>query len=283
MPIRAPLHKYAPHVHSVLFPHCRKEAWLMIPLNSLRCLLLGSLITTAVLINSVALADEAPARLAVQADAQLDVVPDRATLNARLWERTPAVATETDDADPDALGQARDRLEQRATELIRTLEEASVARDNINAGSLNVQPESVPAPRSGGGDSEALQRTRIERPFQVRVDDLERLPLLLNALTTANVNAMDGISYELSNRDAAVDEALVMALEKARHKAQLMARTLDVTLGPVIAVNETHIPNYAPRMMAMSAGAREGTSQTEYRPGTITIEAGVSVSWAIEN
>ena len=255
----------------------------MIPLTPLRCLLIGILITTAVLVNSVALADESSARLAVQADAQLDMVPDRATLSARLWERTPSVAAETDDADPDALGQARDRLEQRATELIRTLEEAGVARDDIHAGSLNVQPEYVPAPRSGGGDSEALLRTRIERPFQLRVDDLERLPLLLDALTTANVNAMDGISYELSNRDAAVDEALVMALEKARHKAELMARTLDVTLGPVMAISETHVPNYAPRMMAMSAGAREGTSQTEYRPGTIVIEAGVNVSWAIEN
>lgn len=259
----------------------------MMSLNPLRCLLLGGLVITAVLtavlINSVALADEAPARLAVQADAQLDMVPDRARLSARLWERTPAVAAETDDTDPDALGQARDRLEQRAAELIRTLEEAGVARDDIHAGSLSVQPEYVAAPRNGGGDSETLQRTRIERPFQVRVDDLERLPLLLNALTTANVNAMDGIRYELSNRDAAVDEALVMALEKARHKAELMARTLGVTLGPVVAVNETHSPDYAPRMMAMSAGAREGTSQTEYRPGTITIEAGVSVSWAIEN
>lgn len=255
----------------------------MMSLNSLRYLLLGGLLITAALMNSVALADETPARLAVQADAQLDVVPDRATLSARLWERTPAVATETDDADPDALAQARDRLEQRATELIRTLEEAGVARDDIKAGSLNVQPEYVPAPRSGDGDSETLQRTRIERPFQLRVDDLERLPLLLDALTTANVNAMDGISYELSNRDAAVDEALVMALEKARHKAELMARTLNVTLGPVLAISETQISHYAPRMMAMSAGARESTGQAEYRPGTIAIEAGVSVSWAIEN
>lgn len=255
----------------------------MMSLNPLRYLLLGGLITTAVLINSVALADETPARLAVQADAQLDMVPDRATLSARLWERTPAVAADTDNADPDALGQARDRLEQRATELIRTLEEAGVARDDIHAGSLNVQPEYVPAPRSGDGDSETLQRTRIERPFQVRINDLEHLPLLLDALTTANVNAMDGIRYELSNRDAAADEALVMALEKARHKAELMARTLNVSLGPVLAISETQISHYAPRMMAMSAGAREGTSQTEYRPGTLAIEAGVSVSWAIEN
>ena len=36
-------------------------------------------------------------------------------------------------------------------------------------------------------------------------------------------------------------------------------------------------------MMAMSADARESAVQAEYRPGTIVIEAGVNVSWEIEN
>lgn len=35
-------------------------------------------------------------------------------------------------------------------------------------------------------------------------------------------------------------------------------------------------------MMAMSADARQGGPQVEYRPGILTIEAGVSVSWEIE-
>lgn len=253
------------------------------PSPRFRYLLLGSLLAAAPLASAVALADEPRAQLAVQAEAQLDVVPDRAMLRARLWERTPAVAAESDDTDPDALSQARDRLEQRAGELIRALEEAGIAHDSINAGSLNVQPEQVSAPNRGDGDRETLLRTRIERPFQINIDDLERLPRLLDALTTAGVNAMDGISYELSSRDAASDEALVLALEKARHKAELMARTLGVTLGPVITISETQSPNYAPRMMAMSAAARGSAEQAEYRPGTIAIEAGVSVSWEIEN
>lgn len=249
-----------------------------------RCLLLGGLLTAIPLTGAAAQADEPRARLDVQAEAQLDVVPDRATLSARLWERTPAIAPhEDDDTDLDALRQARDRLEERAAALIRTLEEAGIERDDISAGSLSVQPEYVPAPRHSDNDSDMLMRTRLDRPFQVRVDDLERLPRLLDALTEAGVNAMDGISYDLADRDAATDEALVKALEKARHKAELMARTMDVSLGAVANISETRPPIYAPRMMAMSADARESGSQAEYRPGTIVIEAGVSVSWVIEN
>ncbi|QOR39561.1 SIMPL domain-containing protein [Billgrantia diversa] len=255
------------------------------PTIRFRCLLLGGLLTAIPLMGAAAQTDEPRARLDVQAEAQLDVVPDRATLSARLWERTPAVARHEDDTDADALRKARDRLEERAAALIRTLEEAGVERDDISAGSLSVQPEYLPAPRRSDNehDSDMLMRTRLDRPFQVRVDDLERLPRLLDALTAAGVNALDGISYDLADRDAATDEALVKALEKARHKAELMARTMGVSLGAVANISETNSPIYAPRMMAMSADARESGSQVEYRPGTIVIEAGVSVSWEIEN
>ncbi|KAA0012495.1 DUF541 domain-containing protein [Billgrantia pellis] len=248
-----------------------------------RCLLLGGLIAMTAPTALAIQPEVPPARLDVQAEAQLDFVPNRATLSARLWERTPTVARQDNDTDPDALREARDRLEERAGKLIRALEEAGIERDDLGAGSLSVQPEYVPAPRRSDDNDNMLMRTRLERPFQVRVDDLERLPQLLDALTEAGVNALDGISYDLADRDAATDEALVQALEKARHKAELMARTMGVSLGAVASISETRSPIYQPRMMAMSADARESAPQAEYRPGTIVIEAGVSVSWEIEN
>lgn len=227
-------------------------------------------------------AEETPRRLEVQAEAELQLVPDRATLSARLWERTPAIARHEATAnDPDALREARDRLEARAAELIHALEEAGLAREAIRAGSLNVQPEHLPGERYEEGERETLVRTRLERPLRLQLDDLEQLPGLLDALTEAGVDALDGVSYDLADRDAATDEALVKALEKARHKATLMAETLGIGLGEVIAVSETRSPIFQPRMMAMSADARESAPQSEYRPGTITIEAGVSVSWEI--
>ncbi|PMR73908.1 SIMPL domain-containing protein [Billgrantia endophytica] len=248
-----------------------------------RYLLLGALLSTTPLMAATTLADDNRSRLDVQAEAQLDVVPDRATLSARLWERTPAIPRHDEtESDPTALREARDRLEERAAVLIRTLEEAGLERDAISAGSLNVQPEYVPGTRTADGERETLARTRLERPFRVEVEDLERLPLLLDALTEAGVNALDGVTYDLTDREAATDEALIKALEKARHKAELMASTLDVSLGPVISISETRSPIYAPRMMAMSADSRESAGAAEYRPGTITIEAGVSVSWTIE-
>ncbi|WP_163560351.1 SIMPL domain-containing protein [Halomonas sp. NO4] len=229
-----------------------------------------------------ALAEPPERRLDVQAEARLEVVPNRATLSARLWEHTPAVARHEAESDPAALREARNRLEQRAAELIQALEAAGVEPDAIRAGSLAVQPEYVPEPRRGDGEGEPQLRTRLERPVEVEVGALDRLPALLDALTAAGVDALDGVTYDLADRDAATDEALVMALEKARRKAQLMADTLGVSLGEVISVSENRSPVFQPRMAAMSADARESASAVEYRPGTLDIEAGVSVSWGIE-
>ncbi len=248
-----------------------------------RRLLLGGVLLVAPLLAATTLADEPRPRLDVQAEARIEVVPDQATLSARLWERTPPIAQRDENGgDPDALREARDRLETRATKLIQALEAAGLERDAISAGSLNVQPEHIAAPQGGDAEREMLVRTRLERPFRIQVDDLERLPVLLDALTEAGVDTLDGVTYDLADRDAATDEAMVKALEKARHKAELMADTLGVSLGEVIAIGENLAPVFQPRMMAMSDAAMESAQRTEYRPGTLDIEAGVSVSWEIK-
>ncbi|GED23302.1 SIMPL domain-containing protein [Halomonas halmophila] len=228
---------------------------------------------------------EAPhKRLDVQAQSEIQVVPDEATLSARLWELTPAIAQRDDTStSPEALSKARQRLEERAARLIETLEEAGLERDAINAGSLRVQPETIQVRQKEGAEGSRMTRTRLERPFEIDIADLDKLPMMLDALTRAGVNALDGVTYDLSNPGVASDKALTQALEKARHKAELMADTLGIELGPVISVSENRSPVYQPRMMAMSADAatESGGSNAEYRPGTITLDAMVSVSWEI--
>lgn len=228
-------------------------------------------------------APPAPPSLNVQAQSWVEVEPDQATFTARLWENTPAVSS-LEDTDSEALGEARERLENRASELIEAIEALGIERRAINAGSLNVYPDHVAAPRSENGDQEMLQRTRLERPFSIELTDLDQLGDVLNALIGVGVNAMDGVQFDLQDREAATDEALVKALEKARHKANLMASTLETELGHVQRIEETQAPMFQPRMMAMRAESDMASSgsQSDYSPGTIRIDAGVNVEWTLK-
>ncbi|SDL72977.1 hypothetical protein SAMN05661010_02448 [Modicisalibacter muralis] len=250
----------------------------------LNTLLLGGLLGFATIAQAQAHppAPE-PNRIQVQAQAEISVAPDMATLDARLWERTPAIArSEDSQTDPQALADARKRLEARTGELIRTLEEAGLDSQDITAGSLTVRPDYVQQPAGEDEPGETLVRTQIERPISLRIDDLDQVPSILDALTRAGVNALDGITYDLKDRSAATDKALTRALEKAHHKAQLMASTLGVELGQVLNVQEINAMPYAPRMMTMRADAMESKATPEYRPGEITIESSVSVAWEIK-
>ncbi|WP_447555872.1 SIMPL domain-containing protein [Vreelandella sp. EE22] len=218
--------------------------------------------------------------LSVQAQSWVEVAPDKATLSARLWENTPAVSS-MEDSDSRALTEARARLEERSRQLIDAMEQAGLDERAISAGSLNVYQEQVGQLRNDN-DQELMMRTRVERPFNVELADLEQLSDVLNALIDAGVNALDGVQFDLQDREAATDEALVSALEKARHKAELMAGTLDAELGQVQRIEETHSPIFQPRMMAMRAES-DASEETfsDYRPGIIRIDAGVSVEWAL--
>ena len=224
--------------------------------------------------------------LHVQAQSWVEVEPDKATLNARLWENTPALST-LEESDSSALSDARERLETRASKLIEQMEATGLERNAINAGSLNVYPEHIQGPRNEDGEHETLQRTRLERPITVELTDLEQLSEVLDALIAAGVNSLDGVQFDLQDRDAATDEALVKALEKAQHKANLMADSLDAELGHVQRIEETQSPIFQPRMMAMraesdAAGASQSSAASDYSPGTIRIDAGVSVEWALK-
>jgi len=231
-----------------------------------------------------ALADKTPHQIHVQANATLEVAPDQATLNARLWERTPTqVQGEESSGDSDAIKQARDRLESRTGDLIRTLENAGVDSNNIRAGSLSVRPDYIQTASQGDDSQPPKVRTQVERSVSLTLDDLERLPRVLDALTTAGVDSLDGVSYGLKDSDAADDRALKQALERARHKAEMMAETLDVDLGDVVNIEETTAPRYQPQMMMRAAKADSSGSAPEYRSGEIGIDAGVSVSWEIDD
>ncbi|RBI65653.1 SIMPL domain-containing protein [Vreelandella sulfidaeris] len=229
---------------------------------------------------------QAPPSLHVQAQSWVEVEPDKATLNARLWENTPALST-MEESDSSALSEARERLETRASELIEEMEATGLERNAINAGSLNVYPEHIQGPRNEDGEHETLQRTRLERPITVELTELDQLSNVLDALIAAGVNSLDGVQFDLQDRDAATDEALVKALEKAQHKANLMADSLDAELGHVQRIEETQSPIFQPRMMSMraesdAAGASQSGVSSDYNPGTIRIDAGVSVEWALK-
>ncbi|SPJ33280.1 SIMPL domain-containing protein [Kushneria phyllosphaerae] len=224
-------------------------------------------------------AAEAPAsrQIEVQASASIDVLPDRATLNAVLVEATPLVEM-GGQHDNDATTSAREKLEKRSTALIKALRKMGIDNDHLHAGNLSVYNE-----QQLQGDDQAAplkERVVIERKLDIDVNDLTALPGIIDALFTNGIDRLEGIRYDVSDREGVEDKALKQALARAHQKAELMANALSVTLGDVERIQETRSPVLRPMMMA-TARTEQADSAT-YTPGTIIVDAGVLVNWSLD-
>lgn len=214
---------------------------------------------------------EVPRTLSVQAEADIEAAPDRATLSAILRESTPWRQNAQADA---STSERRQRLEARSSELLSMLERMGIPRERIDAGSLSVQGEREALPEGSG----YRERLTVERAVDIELHDLTRLPEVLDALFEANVDRLTGIRYDVSDRERFEDRALTLALERAQAKAQLMASRLGVELVDVQRVEETRAPVLRPMMMAATR-----SDGADYSPGSISVEAGVSISWTLKD
>jgi uncharacterized protein YggE len=94
----------------------------------------------------------------------------------------------------------------------------------------------------------------------------------------AGGNQIQGIRFELSDPQAALDQARQAAWEDARHRGEQWAKLTGATLGDVLTINEfqSAIPFAADSSLVRSAVS------VPVEPGTQTIQVDVQVSWRLE-
>lgn len=230
--------------------------------------------------------------LSISATGKVEVAPDKALMSAVLWEKTALIpADQADKRDPEAMRVARDKLEQRAAELIAGLDSMGIDSDNISAGPLTVFRERAYRQSSADNEEQALLYTRVQRPMVITLNDVDQVPAVIDALAKAGVDQLGGVRYTLQNTSEAEKEALQRAVAKARSEAQIIAEGLGEELDGVASVNKGNPRRPAPlphaRMMdSMASNAESGgthSSQAEYRAGLITINAAVNVTWHLDD
>ena len=199
------------------------------------------------------------------------VAPDMATVRFGVVSR----AVESEDA--------RRENESAAREALNAVRALGIDESRIRLENLRLQP---------WREYNNTERRWDERGFEaarslvVEIDDLALLPELVARIVQSGANRLDQVSYDLRNRDHARNEALRLALENARGKAQLMTQTLGVELGHVRSIVEQNFdfPRPVFRMQAMEASAYADVAQAEpeaYAAGEIEVRASVQLVYAL--
>lgn len=224
----------------------------------------AALTLVALSLPVAALAQEEPAqrRLFVTGEAEVETTPDRASFTVGV--QTEALkASEAFKATGDAM---------RA--VFAALEAEGVAAADMQTSQLSVDPlweEPVEGrqPRVRGYSASNL--------VTVRVQDVDRLGALIDAVGAAGANRVFGISFDVAEPRALLDDARKRAVEDARARAELLATAAGVKLGEVMSIREGGGGGPVP----MFARA-EAMSDMPVAAGSISLSASVEIVYAIE-
>ena len=117
---------------------------------------------------------------------------------------------------------------------------------------------------------------------EVRVDTLERLGELLDAVVQAGATSISGVRFDLRDRAGAEREALRQAVAEARARAEAAASGVGRTIDRVLRIDDTRREVPRPMPMAMMAREVAASDATPVEPGEIEIHAQATLTVSIK-
>jgi uncharacterized protein YggE len=115
------------------------------------------------------------------------------------------------------------------------------------------------SPQYTNGDGpRRLTGYQVSNEVSVRLEDIAKLGITLDALVDAGANQMNGISFSIRNPAPLLEKARAQAIADARARAETYARAAGVTLGSIVSINESSgeaPPRPMYRVMATAAAA----------------------------
>jgi uncharacterized protein len=239
----------------------------MHPLNILSQASLA-LAAAMVLAVSPASAQIAPARtLTITGTADVRAAPDAALV-------ATGVVTESETAAA--------ALKANSAALAKVLE--AIGSLGVDAKDLQTRGLSLEARYYRPDKPSAADRPRIigytaANELTVRVRDLAKLGDLLDKVTAAGANRIDGIEFIISNQEGLLEGARRKAVADAKDKADLYAKAAGFTLGKVMTFTEESLPS-PPRPMARAMVAT-AAAPVPIEAGEMTLSARVRVVWSL--
>lgn len=177
--------------------------------------------------------------------------------------------------DPDAKV-CQEQNTEAVNALIETLKSMEIAETSIQTSNYQLSTQ------NDWNNNGEIIGYEMRAELTVRDIALERVGDILAAAVAAGANEISSVSYLSSQYDASYQEALQLAVEKARQKAQVLAEAGGCTLGAVAEITE-YADDQAVRYQNSSASVMRGGmgAAADMMPGEISIEANISVAFEI--
>lgn len=205
--------------------------------------------------------------LDISAQGESRRTPDVAVINA-------GVVTQAVDA-ASAMRENATRMDR----VIAALKKAGVADRDMKTASISLQPQY----RYQENKPPVITGYQATNTVNVRFRDIAKSGAVLDALVATGANQINGPDLTLDDPAAAMDEARVDAMAKARARAVLYAKAAGLKVKRILAISESGVdmPRPMPIMMRAAAQAFDG-AESKVLPGEQALTMTVSVRFELE-
>jgi uncharacterized protein len=204
--------------------------------------------------------------LEISAQGESRRTPDLATISAGVVTQAPDAAS--------AMRENAARMER----VIAALKRAGVADRDVRTANISLAPQY----RYGENVPPTITGYQASNTVTVRFRDIARSGTILDALVATGANQINGPELGLDNPNAAMDEARLDAVAKARARAELYAKAAGLRVKRILSISEGvyDMPRPMPVMMRNMAVAQD--AESKILPGEQQIGVTVSVRFELE-
>ena len=180
-------------------------------------------------------------------------------------------------ADADDVSTALANNNVQANAVAQSVKDLGVEAKDIQTTSFNVYPM-----QDYGPDGTISRKYYVvENTVYITVRDLAKLGTMLDAVVKSGANTINGISFDVQDKEAALAQARDMAIADAIAEAESIAKASGVKLGELQNVN-VYTNNVATPMYDAKGGQMSAAANVPISAGQLVISASASMTYEIK-
>ena len=205
-----------------------------------------------------------PRTITVQGTGAINVKPDMASIRAGVSVREKTTE------------EALSKNNQIMARMFKLVSEFGIAERDIQTSSFRVNP--VYGKREPHR-TPPIVAYEVANSVTIRLRDLTKVGKILDALARDGANRVNGVSFGLGDSAAHQDKARTLAVENARHRAEVIAKAAKIKLGRIMEIREGSISMPRPVPYARASMVAESAPVAK---GELSLSARLTIVFEIE-
>lgn len=207
-----------------------------------------------------------PRVLSVSGNGQVYLVPDLAYVYIGVR------------VDADDVSTALTKNNEQAQLVSDAVIKLGVEKKDIQTSSFNVYPMS-----DYGTDGQITRKYYVvENTIYITVRDLGKLGQLLDSVVRSGANSINGINFDVTDKEAALAQARDIAISKARAEAEAIATASGVKLGDLQSVNVYTSGGTTPIFEGKGGGGAAANASVPVSAGQLMISVDANLVYEIK-